>query len=56
MVVEPKPPYLGVCVWCEKEILEEEEDQVCPANSGDKHVPQMFGREMFDKKETTNEH
>ncbi len=35
---KPQPPYLRECVWCLKEIIEEDEDQVCPSNSGDKHV------------------
>ena len=55
VTTEPRPSYLRNCCWCDQYIPEEDEDQVCPSNSGDKHVPQMFGRDMFEK-EGRNEH
>ena len=48
VTTEPKrPPWQRECVWCVKEIPASEEDQVCPSNSGDKHVLWLFGREEF---------
>lgn len=55
VTTEDRPKYLRECCFCQKFISIADEDQVCPENSGDKHVLWMSGKEMFDK-ETTNEH
>jgi len=53
---KPQPPYLRECCWCLKYIPEEDEDQVCPSNSGDRHVLWLFDHgtnlksELIDKK------
>ena len=31
-------PPIRFCVWCDRLIWDGDEDDICPANSGDKHV------------------
>lgn len=43
MVTKPHPPEDNLeCVWCYKQIPDEEADMPCPSNSGDPHVRWLF--------------